>query len=73
MVIYTGVVGAQGTNVSLNPAEGAPGTQVTETGINWQSGHTMHTVWDGDSNKEINRTTIDINGNFDSNKTKLES
>jgi murein DD-endopeptidase MepM/ murein hydrolase activator NlpD len=64
MIAYIGVVGAQGMNVSLNPAEGAPGTQVTATGINWQSGHTMHTVWDGDSNKDINQTTIDVNGNF---------
>jgi hypothetical protein len=48
--------------VTLDPTEGAPGTEVTATGSAWSAGHQVSVQWDDGT--ELTTTTVDDNGGF---------
>jgi hypothetical protein len=48
--------------VTVDPPEGAPGTEVTATGSGWSAGHGVSVQWDNGT--ELTTTTVDDNGGF---------
>jgi hypothetical protein len=48
--------------VTLDPTEGAPGTEVTATGSSWSAGHQVSVQWDDGT--ELTTTTVDDSGGF---------
>jgi hypothetical protein len=48
--------------VTLDPTEGASGTEITATGSGWSAGHGVSVQWDDGT--ELTTTTVDDNGNF---------
>jgi hypothetical protein len=48
--------------ITLDPTEGAPGTEVTATGSGWSAGHAVNVQWEDGT--VLATTTVDDNGDF---------
>ena len=49
---------AQGGSVTLSPAQGPPGTEVTATGSGWTPGDTIQAVWNTDNGNNVGSPAV---------------
>jgi Cutinase len=54
---------AQTSSAAINPTQGAPGTSVTGTGVNWPAGDHIQAVWDGTTGNYVGSPAV-VNPDF---------